>query len=185
MHFRLNLIKTIQAAAELLRQEPGKQMSRIRLLKLLYIADRESLKETGRPVTWDTWVAMRHGPVLSHFYDVIKGEDVGSTELNRFVDQQGYQLQWVNDPGRDQLNRYEIRKLHELSNRYRDMTEWDIVDETHAFKEWIKNAPGESSRPIPLTDVLEALGMTADQIQSVCRDLENVKRLEAAFHHAH
>jgi hypothetical protein len=32
--------------------------------KLLYLADRESLKKTGRPITGDRVVAMEHGPVL-------------------------------------------------------------------------------------------------------------------------
>src|SRR5438105_4403367 len=67
MHFKFNLKKTVQAAAEFLRHEPGKQMSRLRLIKLLYIADREALLETGRPITSDTIVAMKHGPVLSRF----------------------------------------------------------------------------------------------------------------------
>lgn len=39
-------------------------MSYLRMLKLLYLADRESLKETGHTITGDRVVAMEHGPVL-------------------------------------------------------------------------------------------------------------------------
>jgi uncharacterized phage-associated protein len=159
-------------------------MSRLRLLKILYIADREALKEIGRPISSDTWVAMKNGPVLSRSYNVIKGEDVGSTEFNQYVDQQGHLLFLVKEPGKDQLNRFEIRKLHELSTRYRELDDWDIVEETHQFKEWIKNNPGESSRPIPLKDVLAAVDMPPERIEIVLRDAENVKSLERVLHQA-
>ena len=43
MPYRFNISKAIEAAGVLLREEPSRRMSRIRLLKLLYIADRESL----------------------------------------------------------------------------------------------------------------------------------------------
>ena len=182
MHFKFNLSKTVQAAAELLRHEPSKQMSRLRLIKLLYIADRESLRETGRPISCDTIVAMKHGPVLSRFYNVIKGEDAGSSEFNKYIEQQGFQLFLVNDPGKDNLNRYEIRKLRELSDRHRDDGDWELVEITHGFPEWIKNDPGESSQPIPIEDVLEAIGFSDERIESVRRDAADVRKLQRLFH---
>jgi len=184
-HWHFNLTKSIQAAAELLVKEPGKQMSRLRLIKMLYIADREALKETGRPITWDRWVAMKHGPVLSRFYDVIKGEEVGSSELAKFVEQQGHQLTLKSDPGKDQLNRFEIRKLSEISSRYRDLGDWDLVEVTHRFPEWVKNDPGESSRVIPLQDILAGVGMDAKRIKSVLSDTEAVGKLQNALLRAH
>ena len=60
MAFHFNLDKTMQAIAALLHFHGTKEMSYLRLLKILYIADRESLKETGRPITGDHVVAMEH-----------------------------------------------------------------------------------------------------------------------------
>ena len=71
-------LKIVQAAAVLLKEEAG-QMTRLRLLKLLYIADRESLAETLRPISGDDVVAMDHGPVLSSTYKLIRREG-GPTE---------------------------------------------------------------------------------------------------------
>jgi uncharacterized phage-associated protein len=71
--FLFNIEKAIQAVAALLHFHGSKEMSYLRMLKLLYIADRETLKETGRPITGDRIVAMEHGPVLSSVYDLIKG----------------------------------------------------------------------------------------------------------------
>jgi hypothetical protein len=53
----LSVPKTIQAIGVLLRQDGVRCMNYMRLLKLLYIADRETLRRTGRPI-----VARRRRP---------------------------------------------------------------------------------------------------------------------------
>jgi hypothetical protein len=50
MFFRIDMQKAIEASATLLRLAHGRVMDRKRLLALLFLADRESLKETGRPI---------------------------------------------------------------------------------------------------------------------------------------
>src|SRR5688572_11252679 len=68
--------RTAQAAGILLQAEEGHRMKYIRLLKLLYVADRESIKQTGFPITGDDVYAMKKGPVLSTTYNLLKGEAV-------------------------------------------------------------------------------------------------------------
>ena len=87
LHF--NITKTIQASAVLLKADPNHSMSRLRLLKLLYIADRESLTERARPITGDYPVAMDHGPVLSNTYNLIKGEDYKRTAVGKIHTEPG------------------------------------------------------------------------------------------------
>lgn len=182
MHFRFDFDKALQAAAELLRHEPHQQMGRVRFMKLLYIADREALKETGRPITCDAVVAMKHGPVLSRLYNIIKGESVESSLFDRHIGQERHQLFLKVDPGKTRLNRFEIRKIREVSERYRDVDEWEeIVDETHRFEEWVKNDPGASSRPIPLEDILEAVGHSPERIEAILRDAASTRRLHGMF----
>jgi len=48
--FPFHFEKTVQAAAALLKQAPGHTMSAKRLITLLYIADRESIRKTGFPI---------------------------------------------------------------------------------------------------------------------------------------
>ena len=72
MFLKFNTEKAIQVAGVLLREE-GKSMTRLRLLKLLLIADRQSLRETGRPILGSRIVAMDNGPLHSDVYDLIKG----------------------------------------------------------------------------------------------------------------
>jgi uncharacterized phage-associated protein len=135
--------KTIQAIAALLHFHESKEMSYLRVLKVLYLADRESLKETGRPITGDRVVAMEHGPVLSSVYDLIKGEHLGWPVWSGFLPKKGYRFELLQDPGNGTLSRYEIGTLRELTERYSEKNEWDMVEIVHALDMWERNDPGE------------------------------------------
>jgi uncharacterized phage-associated protein len=154
-------------------------MSYLRLLKLLYIADRESLKETGRSITGDHVVAMEHGPVLGGVYSLIKGEHTAWAQWSAFFRKNGYRLEMVNDPGNGKLSKYELGKLRGVADAYADKDEWSLVEVVHGFEEWKKNDPGKSSQPIPLEDILEAIGRAGDkeQILQDARDDTAFQRL--------
>lgn len=162
--------------AVLLKQKPSKVDNYMRLLKLLYIADKESYKDTGKPITGDKVVAMKRGPVLSSVYDLIKGSHFNCSEWEKFIQKEEYDIKLAADPGNDQLCKYEIEKLQEVWDRYRHLDELDLVNETHKFSEWIKNDPGDSSKIIPLRDILEAVGRQAE-----AEEIEAQARESAAF----
>ena len=75
--------KTTEAAA-LLIQLSGGRIRYIKLLKLLYYADREAFAQWERPITYDNYAAMTYGPVLSSTYDLIKGNSNGKY-WNRYI----------------------------------------------------------------------------------------------------
>lgn len=158
-HFRFQ--KAIQAAAFLLQRQRG-EMNYMRLLKLLYIADRESLKETGYPITGDHVIAMPRGPVLNHVYDLIRGRHPRTGQWDEFLRRDHYNLILVKDPGKGGLSDYEVRKLEEIADRYAPYDEWDMVNISHQLPEWQKNDPGTSSRPISVEDILAAVGRDKD-----------------------
>lgn len=170
-------IKIAQAAAVLLKAEPTNRMGRLRLLKLLYIADREALAERARPITGDKSVAMDHGPVLSQTYDLIKGTDYASTEWAKYLRTEGRDVHLIEDPGVGKLTRYEISKLQHVSARFIDSDDWTVAEITHEFPEWVKNRPEKgSSRPIPLDDLLDATGHAQDKERLLATE-----RAESAF----
>lgn len=156
-------LKVTQAAAVLAKLEAGQRISRLRLLKLLYIADREHLAEHGRPITGDRAAALDHGPVLTITYDLIKGTDSGSTIWSRHFTNVGRDVLLNEDPGVGKLSKREIERLQSVSKRFLDDSDWDVAEFTHRFPEWQKNQPQKnSSKSIPLSDLLEALGMTGE-----------------------
>jgi hypothetical protein len=65
IHFSFDEQKATAAAGVLLKKCPGRRMKYIRLLKLLYIADRESLRNRGRPIVGDRYISMKKGAARS------------------------------------------------------------------------------------------------------------------------
>lgn len=56
-------------------QRRGRNVTQYDLVKTLFLADRSHLNEWGRPVTYDNYCAMNHGPVPSLAYDLLKGNE--------------------------------------------------------------------------------------------------------------
>src|SRR6516165_1045948 len=99
MPSKLDVLKTIQAIAVLLHSDRCDRMSYLRLLKLLYIADRESLAETGRSMSGDSIVAMKHGPVLRNVYNLVRSDHPQAPGWGNFLRRDGYHLELVSNPG--------------------------------------------------------------------------------------
>lgn len=155
MELRFKFEKSLQAAALLLHLD-GERMDWIRLLKLLYISDREMLATTGQSITGDTGYAMKHGPVLTRIYDFMKGFGDDVTEWEKFIRSEGHAVLLIAEPGRDELSRAEVEKLREVTERFRNTGDWDDSQHTHDFPEWKSNFHGGGASPIPWEDILRA-----------------------------
>jgi uncharacterized phage-associated protein len=170
--FRFKEKKAIQAVAFLLKKRhPTKRDNYMRLLKLLYFADRESLEETGRPITNDRFVAMDRGPTLSHLLDLARQRTYDSSEWDKYIELDGFEIVLIQDPGNDKLCRYEVDKLSEIWERYRNNDEWDVAQISEGFEEWKKNYHKSTSTTIPLGDVLQAVGR-ADWLDAIMEDAQ-------------
>jgi uncharacterized phage-associated protein len=178
MVFRFNFRKTIQAIAVSVHFHQSDELSYLRMLELLYLADRESLKETGRPITGDRVVAVEHGPVLSSVYDLIKREHTGWAVWSEFLGKKGTGSNCFTTHGA--LSKYEIGKLRELTELYSEANEWDMVEIVHGLDEWKKNNPGRSSKPIPFEDILEAIGRSADK-EAILQDAKDQTAFDRLF----
>jgi uncharacterized phage-associated protein len=179
MTFPFNSLKTTQAAAVLLSLDGG-SMDRMRLIKLLYIADRELLAESGRTLTGDRAVAMKNGPVLSRTYDLIKGTVNSPEDWDRSLRSMGYKVVLVEDPGRGELTKREVAKLHDVTERYRPVPTPALSAHTHKFPEWRNNHVPGTSKPIPWSDALEATGHK-DKIEAIEKRLEEQRLIDSLF----
>ncbi len=165
MKFVFDEPKAAEAAARMLELGDG-SMSVLKLIKLLYLADRRSLVETGFPMTKDRMVSMPHGPVLSKVYDRIKETGrIESRAFGRFVSQAGNnRLQLVEPPPVvGKLSRYEIRVLRETFEQFGHMTEAQLRRYTHKLPEY--RDPKGSSVDIDHLDIFRAEGKSEGQIK--------------------
>lgn len=182
--YKFNFLKTLQAAAILLKMHNG-HMEFIRLLKLLYIADRELLGEIGRTLTGDEPAAMKKGPVLRMVQKLIKGTaDAHLEEWNAVIRKDGHELLLQGDPGIGRLTKAEMKKLEEVSTRFWDTTSVDLSELTHSFKEWSEafkdTDQPDSSFPIQWETALVDQGKE-ELIEAVCNAQKERQLAEAAF----
>src|SRR5437870_7012187 len=108
MSFKFDSKKAIEASAALLRMAPHRRMDRKRLLALLYIADRESMKRTCRPVVGGRLIALKHGPIHSEVYDLIKGGHPDVVEWSRHFENENYRVHLVHEVKITALWQYEL-----------------------------------------------------------------------------
>lgn len=162
-----NIRKTIEAAAYIIKQQASRSENYMRLIKLLYLADRLSLKERGVPICGGTVYAMRRGPVISPLLDLIKGRDPQASEWDQFIEKADFEIRLRADPGNLSLSRADLKVLERVADEFRRYDEWALVRWCHKnLPEYEKNwsaKGGKQSRRIPLEDVLEAIGRHQDQ----------------------
>ncbi len=173
--------KATQAAAVLLREQGGK-MNYMKLLKLLYLADREALVRWGRPITYDAYVSMRNGPVLSRTYEMIsEGVPPGRASLWRDCISQpaDYSVSLIAECPTDQLSTAEEDLLAEVYREYGHLNRWQLVDLCHTLPEWTD--PGDSAIPIDYEAILRAGGKSEAEAAEIVRELEAVAVADILF----
>ena len=161
MQVTFYLEKAIQATGLLLRLAGGRA-SKMRVLKLLYIAERESLKASGRPICGGRLVAMDYGPLNSQILSAIQGDaqDLYS-EWDSYFDNDSHDIVLKKDPGLGKLTKFEVATLREIHSRMAGWSDGQIVDFCHTLTEYRKNEPPEGSRrEITWEDMLDALDMS-------------------------
>ena len=144
-------------------------MSYMKLIKLLYLADRESLMTRGRPITFDKFCAMPHGMVLSGTLDLINGEEPGPNWNECFELFGNHEVKLKHQPSTVKLSKAELKILDSVFERFGRKTRWEIRDFTHTLPEW--SNPKGSSMPVEFSDVLKHSERTPAEIESIKDEL--------------
>lgn len=88
----------------------------------------------GHTITGDHAGAMKRGPVSSQVYDLIRGLSSRAGDWGRLIRTERYEVELVAETGRGELSKGEVQTLLEVSERYRDLDEWSLSDETHEWQ---------------------------------------------------
>ncbi|WP_439544334.1 Panacea domain-containing protein [Hyphomicrobium sp.] len=145
------------AAYFALRQ--GGSINIVKLIKLVYLGDREFLKRYDAPILHDRLVSMPKGPVNSNTYNYASGQVRAEVWDSYLSDEANHMISCSNlaENQLDELSRAEIGVLDHIWNEFGHMTPWELVDYTHDnCAEW--EDPQGSSETIPYERVLKVLG---------------------------
>ena len=175
--------KTAQAASLLMHFRGKKEIHYIKLIKLLYLADREALFRWGRPLTYDRYVSMNHGPVLSQTFDLIRDEPMPGEEhfwANYFSEPKNYSIKKKNNPGSEELSDAEINLIKEIASKYGSIDRWTLINDVmHKLPEW--QDPHGSAIPIEYKDILRASNKTPQEITSILGELDFIGSAKEIF----
>ena len=180
MFLRFNEMKATQAASFFLSLRGGR-MHYIKLIKLLYLADRAALLRWGAPITNDRFVSMDHGPVVSTVLDLIT-KDINKAVWSKFISEPfgDDEIELRQEAPVDHLSRAEESLLREIYAEYGYRSRWDIIDNVmHKLPEW--KDPHGSSIPIKIRQILEVGGANEKEIQAVLDELRASRDAEDAL----
>ena len=173
MNFQFNLTKSVHAMAYLCARLA--RVDKAKLMKLLYLADREALLRWGRPISTDRYVSMDRGPVLSRVLDLATdGEDPGTPSIwaLSITEPSNYEVELKAEAGDDELSEAEIQVLDKVFAEHGTKSRWDLVKLTHTLPEWID--PHGSAIAITYRDILKAGGKSELEIAAVEDDLDEL-----------
>jgi uncharacterized phage-associated protein len=180
--------KAAQVAAFFLFKAQGR-LPVLKLVKLLYLAERHSYEKFGEPIIGDKLVSMQHGPVLSQTLDRINGltESVEGGWETWIADREGHDvalrdLSVIRSARQDllELSDADLEVLEEIWGQFGHMNKYQIRNYTHDHcPEW--EDPNGSSIPIQLDRLFQVLQYQPDEARNLRERLQQQGYIEEAF----
>jgi uncharacterized phage-associated protein len=156
--FEFDHEKAKQAVLWLLHRNNG-SMNKLKLIKLMYFADREHLAKYGRPIVGGKYYTMKLGPVSSELLDLVNqtGADLDA-ESAPFVNRGRFELVARETPDEECLSESDRAVLDDIYQQYKYYNEFRLSDESHKLKAYTKNKPPRDGRAeLPYEDFFEDL----------------------------
>ena len=154
-----NCKKAAQVAAFFCDKQEG-AIPVLKLVKLIYLADRHFMSECGFPITNDLHYSMPHGPVNSLTYDHMCGVKESDEWDALISDRANHEVSLARElleDDDDELSDAEIDAMNAVWTRFGGMNKYEIRDWTHKnCPEW--ENPHGGSTPIPISRTLGYLG---------------------------
>lgn len=175
--------RKIAAATAVVCDQLGGTVGRLDLMKILFASDRAMLESCGQTITGDSYCSLKRGPILSTTLNLTKDDYGGplQKEWNEAFEKVDHRVELregieIDTSCLSDDEEHLIRQLaHELTaekQKYMDkfgeqMGAVAWTEHLHEkWKEW--SDPGNSSLPLPITDILsKGLGLEGDDMESV------------------
>jgi uncharacterized phage-associated protein len=158
--------KATQVACFFINKNNNKPINYLKLLKLMYLADREAFRQAGEPITYDSYCSMKNGLLLSKTYNVIKGESIFGDFWNNFIIKSSIHfVKMIADPGIGALCAEELDILEEIYQKFGSWNQWRLVDFTHRLPEYHKTE--KRSIPVQYEEIMTAVGIPPEEQKEI------------------
>lgn len=133
--------------------------------------------------TYDSYVSMPHGPVLSATLDRINERPMYEGRCwDRHITPKRDNEVALRNAGNvpnDQLSKAEEGLIDEIFQTYGHLNRWDLVALTHQLPEWTD--PAGSSQPIDPADILLSEGYTEEDVADMRAEWEEAAYAASLF----
>lgn len=172
-----NKQKATEAAALLMGMHGGR-MSRIKLLKLLYLSDRKAFEMWERPITFDIYYSMPNGQVLSGVLDLINNKIIEPLWKKHIRQADEISVELIGKQIKVQkLSRAEIRLLEDIYSEFGHWNRFDLGKYTKGLPEYKATT---SSKLTKIDELLEYI-FGEEDAKRVEKKLEEKAYLEKAL----
>jgi uncharacterized phage-associated protein len=152
--------KAAQFSALLIQRSDG-QIDKLKLIKMLYLAERESVMERGRPIFYDEYYSLEHGPICSNSLNALNGhadDDVWSEYIVVADKKNILASKRKNREEMNQISKSDFSILESVWNKFGWMTTSQVRNWTHKnCGEYVEVGPG-SRLPITYESLYKELG---------------------------
>lgn len=133
-------------------------LDKAKLMKLLYLADRDAFLNIGHPITGDRQFAMRYGPAPCECLDIVNA-DVDARGIFQYIHVVDDKVSLRADhPGLVALQDDEICILNQVANDYGATPTWTLVRKLHQLPEYREVYVPDTSTQIPYETLLKHYG---------------------------
>ena len=182
--------KIVQALAYIAYKQPGHQVNSMKAYKLLWLADRYHLRQTGRTITGDVFYALPHGVVPSDAKNVVEQQPTrihnDSDYVNSYIQRVGkYEYRDVQEPDLMVFSDSDQDALDKILDAYGNLTQYELEDLSHRFPEWLAykdKIEAEDGPKAYRIDLDYFFGETEDESGLFSDDPEKLTLIKEMFH---
>ena len=179
-----NHLKSVQTVAYFVRKAGG-TAEKLKLVKLLYLAERLSFERCGKPMNFDSYFSLPHGPVASSALNGMdhRLDDPAWDALDLAANRRDVTI--VADVSEDHLSRADRAILDATWDEFGGMTASQLRNWTHEHcAEYVEVGAG-ASLPIDVSEIMEQVGRkdpdnAAREVRALQKDIGRLERLRAA-----
>lgn len=172
--------KAAHIAAAFVLKSGTTPLTKLKLMKLMYLAERECLAMHGHPMIYDHLVCMPHGPVLSVTLNLINYQDDSHDwrDVLRKPDRSHRVLLQAGVKKSDlgALSENDRVVIGRTWRRFGGLHTNSLSAYTHTLPEY--SNPGGTSKKLEYSTVLKALGMPRRMAQDVAKDIESWQAMQ-------
>jgi uncharacterized phage-associated protein len=167
---------------------------KIKIYKLIFLADKCHLTRYGRSITHDTYFAQRHGlvgymlkDILSFSPDVV--EDNLFNEVNKFIEKiqkDTFKSKIIEGYSYFKLSKSDKDALDYVFLHFGHINQWDLSEYSHKYPEWkqyeeeLKN--GHKSFKIKIEELMSVLDDVKDPLYVKPEHIEmSIRRLHGIY----